>query len=169
MDTDRYILPGILILVVLIVIVLAVALTGNNTFDQGKVSFQYPSGWSQNQVIGNFSNNSLYSEVTFTAYFTDSSGQQQPAYIVVLMQQKVQGAMNVPNVTNTTNSSVSSLTVANNLTATQLGNYGPNMVEKSTIIDQNNYYYIIDYVCPPYAINQTSQAYNLILQTFRIS
>ena len=172
MDRESFILPGILIVVVLIILVLVVAFSGNNTFQTGKVSFQYPSGWSQTSLVGNFSNTSLYSEVIFTANIADSNGTSQPSYIIVQMQQKVQGTINLPStnsiVTNTTNSSVSSLNV-DNLSATQLGNFGPTSAEKVTIIQQNNYYYVITAIGPTYAINQTSTAYNKILKTLMIS
>ena len=172
MDRESYILPGILIVVVLIILVLVIAYSGNNTFQMGKVSFEYPNGWSQNSPVGNFSNSSLYSEVTFTANYADSNGVSQPAYIVIQMQQKVQGALNYPSTnsitTNTTNTSVSSLNVAN-YTATQLANFGSNMAEKTTIIQQGNYYIVVTSISPSYATNQTSQAYNMILQTLKIS
>ena len=141
MDRESFILPGILIVVVLIILVLVVAFSGNNTFQTGKVSFQYPSGWSQTSLVGNFSNTSLYSEVIFTANIADSNGTSQP---------------------------VSSLNV-DNLSATQLGNFGPTSAEKVTIIQQNNYYYVITAIGPTYAINQTSTAYNMILKTLMIS
>ncbi len=172
MDRESFILPGILIVVVLIILVLVVAFSGNNTFQMGKVSYQYPGGWSQSSLVGNFSNTSLYSEVTYTANYADSNGTNQPAYIVIQMQQKVQGSINLPStsfiVSNTTNSSVSTLNVAN-LTATQLANSGPTSAQKTTVIQQNNYYFVITYITPSYAVNQTSTAYNMILQTLKIS
>lgn len=172
MDRESFILPGILIVVVLIILVLVVAFSGNNTFQMGKVSFQYPSGWSQTSLVGNFSDTSIYSEVTFTANFADSNGTSQPSYIIIQMQQKVQGTINLPStnsiVTNTTNSSVSSLNV-DNLSATQLGNFGSNSAEKVTIIQQNNYYYVITAIGPSYAVNQTATAYNMILKSLMIS
>jgi hypothetical protein len=172
MDNDRYILPGILILIVIIVLVIAIAFSGNNNFQMGKVSFQYPNGWSQNHVVGNFSNSSLYSEATFTANFPDSNGQTQTSYIIIQMQQKAQGQLNLPpnsTTTNTTNSSVGTVIVSDNITATQLGTLGTNVAAKATIIDFNNYYYTIEFVCPPYALNQTATAYNTILKTLKIS
>lgn len=171
MDRDNIVLPGILILVLLIILVVVIAFAGNNTFTMGKVTFQYPGGWSQSSPVGNFSNTSLYSEVTLTSNIPDANGNSQTAYIIIQVQQKPQGAINLPSttslVTNTTNSSVSSLTV-DNFTATQLGSSGANIAEKSTIIDQNNYYMVITFICPPYALNQTSDAYNMILKSLKI-
>lgn len=158
-------------MVLLIVLVVAIAFSGNNTFQMGKISFQYPNGWSQDNPIGNFSTGSLYSQVTFTSNVVNANGTSQPSYIIIQLQQKAQGVINLPStssiVTNTTNSSVSSLTV-DNFTATQVGNAGSNMAEKTTIIEQNNYYLVITYICPPYALNQTSDAYNMILKTLKI-
>jgi len=173
MDENRYVVPAIIILVVLVVVIIAVALTGNNTFEAGKVSFQYPNSWGQNHLVGNFSNNSLYSEVTLTSDIPDANGVvHQTSYIIFLMQMKAQGAINVPStnavVMNTTNSSVSTVPLGN-FTATQIGSYGPNLAEKITIINLNNYYYVIEFICPPYAYNQTSEAYNLILDTMKIT
>jgi hypothetical protein len=172
MDENRYVLPAIIILVVLVVIVIAVALTGNNTFETGKVSFEYPNSWGQNHVVGNFSNNSLYSEVTLTSDIPDANGVQHTSYIIIQMQMKAQGAINLPStnsiVMNTTNSTVSTVPVGN-FTATQIGSYGPNLAEKTTIIDLNNFYYVIEFICPPYAYNQTSEAYNTILKTLKIT
>jgi len=172
MDENRYILPAIIILVVLVVVIIAVALTGSNTFEAGKVSFEYPNSWGQNHMVGNFSNNSLYSEVTLTSDIPNANGVIQTSYIIFQMQMKTQGAINVPStnsvVMNTTNSSVSTIPVGN-FTATQIGSYGPNLAEKVTIVDLNNYYYIIEFICPPYAYNQTSEAYNMILQTIKIT
>ncbi|MCE5213535.1 MAG: hypothetical protein LLF83_02305 [Methanobacterium sp.] len=172
MDRESFILPGILILVLIIVLVLVVAFSGNNTFTSDKISFQYPAGWSQSSIVGNFSNTTLYSQVTFTANIMDSNGNTQPAYIIVQVQQRAQGVINLPStstiVTNTSNSSVSSVNV-DNITATQLGGTGGNISEKVTIIEKNNYYMVITFISPPFALNQTSEAYNMILKTLNIS
>ena len=172
MDREQFFLPGIIILLVILVLVVAFAFTGKNTFNTGTVSFEYPNSWSQQQVIGNFSSNSLYSSVTLTSNFADTNGQNQPAYIIVEKQQKAVGTLNLPTTNtipmNTTNSTTSSVTV-DNITATQIGNLGNNMASKYTIIDKNNYYYILTYICPAYAINQTQTAYNTILTSLNLS
>jgi hypothetical protein len=172
LDRDNLVLVGISILVIVIILVFIFAFSGNNTFDSNKVSFQYPAGWSQNSMVGSFSNTSLYSEVTLTSSITDTNGSTQTAYIIVQMQQKPQGVINLPStsslVSNTTNSSVSSLSVGN-FTATQLGSAGNNMVERVTIIDVNNNYLVVTLITPPYALNQTGEAYNTILKTLKIS
>lgn len=171
MDRDNFVLFGILILVLVIIVVLVVAFSGNNTFNSGKISFQYPAGWSQVSSVGNFSNTSLYSEVTLTSNIADSNGNIQPAYMIVQMQQKVQGVINLPStssiIANTTNSSVSSVNI-NNFTATQLGASGANVAEKVTIIGQGDYNIVITLISPPYALNQTSDAYNMLLKTLKI-
>ena len=172
MDRDKIILPGILIVVLVVVLVLVVAFSGNSTFDSGKISFQYPAGWSQVSSVGNFSNTSLYSEVTLSSNIADSNGNTQSAYIIIQMQQKAQGVLNLPStesiVGNTTNSSVSSVNV-NNFTATQIGSSGTNMAQKVTIIEDNNYNIVITFICPPFALNQTSNAYNTLLKSLKIS
>jgi hypothetical protein len=172
MDREQYILPGIIILVVVLVLVIALSFSGNNTFNMGTVSFEYPNGWSQQQVIGNFSSSSLYSSVTLTNNFPDSSGQNQPAYIIIESQQKAVGTLNLPTTNtipmNTTNSSTSSVTV-DNITASQIGNLGTNMASKYTIIDKNNNYYVLTYICPAFAVNQTQNAYNTILTSLKLS
>lgn len=171
MERENLILGGILVAVFLIIFVLALAYSGNNTFQMGKISFEYPDGWSQASTVGNFSNTSLYSEVTFTASFSNTNGTSQPAYIIVQMQEKIPGSINLPStstIVNTTDSSVSSVNVSN-ITATQLGNYNTNMAEKTTIIQQGNYYFVITFITPSYAINQTTTAYNMILQTLSLS
>lgn len=154
------------------VLVFAFALGGNNTFNSGTVSFQYPNSWSQENQVGNFSNSSIYSAVTLTANYADASGKNQPAYIVVQMQQKTNGALNLPTtnniVLNTTNSSVASTTV-NNVTASQIGSVGTNIATKYTIIDKNNNYYLLTYICPRFALNQTEQAYNNLLTSLKIN
>jgi hypothetical protein len=172
MDRNEYLLPGIIILVVLVVLVIAVAFSGNNTFTMGTISFEYPTGWTQEQTIGNFSNSSIYSAMTLTANYADSNGNNQPAYIIFQMQQKTTGALNLPStnniVLNTTNSSVASTSV-DNLTATQVGSVGTNIATKYTIIDKNNNYYLLTYICPRFALNQTESSYNKILSTMKIS
>ena len=172
MDRDQIVLPGIIILVVILVLVIVVAFSGNNTFNMGTISFEYPNGWSQQQVIGNFSSTSLYSQVTLTSSFPDANGQNQPAYIIVEKQQKAEGTLNLPTTNtipmNTTNSTTSSVTV-DNITASQVGNLGTNMASKYTIIDKNNYYYILTYICPEYSVNQTQTAYNTILTSLNLS
>jgi len=158
--------------VVLVVLVIAVSFSGNNTFNMGTVSFNYSNSWSQENVVGNFSSSSLYSAVTLTTNFADTNGQNQPAYIIVQMQQKAVGTLNIPSTNtitmNTTNSSVSSTSVSN-ITATQVGNFGTNMATKYTLIDKNNFYYIITYICPTYAVNQTQTTYNNILTSLKLS
>ncbi len=164
-------MPGIIILIVLVALVIAFSFSGNYAFKSGTVSFEYPKTWSQNEVIGNFNSTALYSSVTLTTNYADASGQNQPAYIIFQMQQKVKGALNLPStgniVMNTTNSSVGSIAV-DNISATQVGNFGNNIATKYTIIDKNNNYYIITYICPPFAVNQTEKAYNGILSSLNI-
>lgn len=174
MDRDSYILPVILIFVVVIVLVIAFAFSGNNTFQSGKISFEYPNAWSQNSVVGNFSNQSLYSAVTLTSSIQGTNGTTQTAYIIIQMQPQAQGVVNIPTTNsilmNTTNSSVSTTTVGtNNISATQLGSYGSNIAAKLTIIQYNNYYIVIEYICPPNAVNQTSEAYNMILRSLTLT
>lgn len=169
MERNNVILPVLLILV--IVVVLLFTFSGSNTFQMGQITFDYPNGWSQTSNVGDFSNNSLYSEVTFSSTFENSDGVLQDANIIIQMQRKAQNSLNLPStsyiVENTTNTIIESVKVAN-FTATQLGNYGPNMAEKVTVIEQGNYYLVITFITPPYAVNQTSEAYNQILQTFII-
>ena len=123
-------------------------------------------------MVGNFSNGSLYSAVTLTTNYADSNGKNQPAYIIVQMQQKATGTLNLPSTNNilmnTTNSSVSSASV-NNATATQIGSAGTNIASKYTLIDKNNYYYLLTYICPRFALNQTENSYNSILASLQIS
>jgi hypothetical protein len=160
------------ILVIIIALVLAFSFSGNNTFNTGTVSFQYPNSWSEQNVVGNFSNSSVYSSVTLTSNFVDTSGKNQPAYIVLQMQQKANGAINLPSTNNilinTTNSSVASTTV-NNITASQVGSVGNNVASKYTIIDKNNNYYLVTYICPRFALNQTEHAYNNLLMTLKLN
>ncbi|MBM4241842.1 MAG: hypothetical protein FJ150_09325 [Euryarchaeota archaeon] len=172
MDRDNLILPVIVILLLVILAVVAFSLSGNNTFGRGNISFQYPNSWAENHVVGNFDNSTVYSEVTFTANFADNTGQQQKAFIIIQMQERTEGLLNLPStnsiVMNTTNSTVASVDV-DNITATQLGNYGPTVAAKITIIQTNKYNIVISYVCPRFTVSQTEEAYNLILQTFNIS
>ena len=171
MDRNQYLLPGIIILVVLVVLVIAFAYSGNNTFKMGTVSFEYPNTWSQENVVGNFSTSALFSQVTLTANFADSNGVNQPAYIIIQMQQKANGTLNLPSstsiVTNTSNSSVAT-TQVNNITATQVGSFGTNIATKYTVIDKNNFYYVVTYISPVYAINQTQTAYTNLLSTLKL-
>ena len=164
-------LPAIIVLVVLVVLVVALAFSGNNTFNMGTVSFQYPNSWSQENVVGNFSSSTLYSQVTLTSSFADTNGQFQPAYIIIQMQQKAKGTLNLPStdaiVTNTSNSSVASTTV-NNVTATQVGSFGTNIATKYTVIDKNNFYYVVTYISPIFAVNQTEKSYNSLLSSLKL-
>lgn len=170
MNRDNLIIAGIIIAVVVIIAIVVTATVGNNTFASGSVSFQYPKSWNQNHVVGDFTNNSLYSEVTLTANIPD--GQSPASYIVIQMQKKSQGTLQLPGtnaiIMNTTNSTVGTTNIGN-IKATQLGTYGPNVAQKVTIIDTGNNYLVLEYICPPNAINQTEEAYNLILQTLKLS
>jgi len=170
MERNNFILPVILILI--IVIVLISVFSSGNTFQMGQISFDYPNGWSQSSIVGDFNNGTLYNEVIFTSMFENSDGMSQDAYIIIQMQQKTQNTLNIPStnllLTNTTGTTVGSIKVAN-FTATQMGNYGPEIAEKVTIIEEGNYYLVITYITPTYAANQTSEAYNQILQTLTIS
>jgi len=154
MDRDNLIIAGIIIAVVVIVAIVLAVSVGNNTFTSGNVSFQYPKSWSQNHVVGDFTSNNLYSEITLTANIPDR--QSQTSYIIIQMQKKSQGTLQLPGtntiVMNTTNST-----------------YGSGVAQKVTIVDTGNNYIVLEYICPPNAINQTEQAYSLILQTLNIS
>ena len=123
-------------------------------------------------MVGNFNSSSLYSQVTLTTNFADANGQNQPGYIIIQMQQKAKGTLNIPStntiVTNTSNSSVASTSV-NNITATQVGSFGTNIATKYTVVDKNNFYYVISYIVPIYAVNQTEKSYNNLLSTLKIS
>jgi hypothetical protein len=170
MNRDRLILTGIIIIVVAIVAILIVSFVGNNTFNSGNLYFQYPKSWSQDHAVGTFDNNSLYSEVTLTANIPDR--QSPTSYIVIQMQKKSQGTLQLPGtneiIMNTTNSTVGTTNIGN-IKATQLGTYGPTVAQKVTIIDTGNYYIVLEYICPPNALNQTEESYNTILQTLRLS
>jgi hypothetical protein len=170
MDSDRLILPGIIIAVVIIVAVVLAFSLGNNTFTSGSLSFQYPKSWGQNHVVGDFTNNSLYSEVTLTSNIPNA--QSPTSYIVIQMQKKSQGTLQLPGtneiVMNTTNSTVGTANIGN-IKATQLGSYGPNVAQKVTIVDTGSNYLVLEYICPPNALNQTEEAYNMILQTLMLS
>ena len=170
MERNNLLLPVILILVIFAVLLLA--FSDVNTFQMGQISFQYPDGWSQSSNVGDFNNGTLYSEVIFTSTFENSDGVSQDAYIIIQMQQKAQSSLNLPSINyiveNTTNTTVGTINVAN-FTATQLGNYGPDLTEKVTIIEQDNYYLVITLITPSYAVNQSFEAYNQILQTITIS
>ena len=172
MDRDQYLLPGIIILVVIVVLVIALSFSGNNGFNMGTVSFEYPNTWSQENVVGNFTADTIYSQVTLTTNYAVSNGTNQPAYIVIQMQQKSKGTLNLPStstiITNTSNSSVASTSV-NNITATQIGSFGTNIATKYTVIDKNNFYYIVTYVTPVSTFNQTEKAYNSILTSLKLS
>lgn len=170
MDRDRLILAGIIIAVVVIAAVLIASFTGNNTFDSGSVYFQYPRSWGQNHAVGTFDDGSLYSEVTLTANIPER--QSPTSYIVIQMQRKAPGILQLPGtnaiVMNTTNTT-SEIIDIENIRATQLGTYGPNVAQKVTIVDTGDYYIVLTYICPPEALNQTEEAYNTILQTLRLS
>jgi hypothetical protein len=171
LDRDQYLLPGLIILVVIVVLVIALSVSGNNSFKMGTVSFEYPNSWSQENVVGNFTNDTIYSQVTLTTNY-GSNGTNQPAYILIQMQQKSKGTLNLPStntiVSNTSNSSVASTSV-NNITASQVGSFGTNIATKYTVIDKNNFYYVISYIAPVSAYNQTEKTYNSILTSLKFS
>jgi len=168
MDNDRLIIPAIIILLVLIAAII-IAFAGNNTFNSGNLYFEYPKTWSQDHVVGDFSNSSVYSEVTLTSNIPTSAS--PTSYIVIQMQKKSQGTLKLPGtneiVMNTSNSTVGTTNIGN-IRATQLATYGPNVCEKVTIIETPDNYLILEYICPPEALNQTETDYNTILQSLRI-
>lgn len=172
MEKQDLILGVVVIFVILLAAVLINSFTGSNTFQTGQVSFEYPNSWSQDHVIGNFSNDSLYSEITLKKNFPNGNGTDVTAYIILQMQQKAVGAYNLPNtstiVMNTSNSSTVSVGVAN-LTAIQLASFGKNVAHKTTIIEKNNFYINLEYISPPFAFNGTEEAYNNILKTLKIN
>jgi len=171
MERQDLILGAILILVLLVVLIFAVAFSGNNTFQNGQVSFEYPNGWSQDHIVGNFTNDSLYSEVTLKKNFPSSNQTEGTSYIILQMQQKAVGSFSLPDtstiIMNTSSPSTVSVGVAN-LTAIQLASFGTNIAHKTTIIEKNNSYIYLEYVCPPSAVNETEEAYNTILKTLKI-
>ncbi|MEN6330284.1 MAG: hypothetical protein ABFC91_08340 [Methanobacteriaceae archaeon] len=171
MDKERFLLPAIIIVVVLVIVVVAVSLTGNNTFQSGNVAFDYPNSWYQEQSIGSFNDQSLYSSVTLTRDF-QSNNQTITAFIVFQMQITTQGVLQLPStgsiVTNSTNSTVATTNIGN-IKATQLGNLGPETAQKITIIQKDNFYYTIQYLCPSSALNETTEAYNMILNSLQLT
>jgi hypothetical protein len=170
MDKERLILPGILIILVIILVLLAMSFSGTSKFQTGNVSFQYPSSWAQEQSIGGFNNQSLYSSVTLKRDFPGNNT-TQTAYIVFQMQTTTQGVVQIPSsgtiVTNTTNSTVGTVDVGQ-YKATQLGNYGSTVAQKVTIIQRNKFFYTLQYICPTNALQDTEDAYNNILKTLNL-
>ncbi|MBI4813297.1 MAG: hypothetical protein HY802_02885 [Methanobacterium sp.] len=118
MESRNLILTVAVILVILLAFIVAMALSGNNSFQNGQLYFEYPNAWSQDYITGNFSQGTIYSEVTLKSNFP--------------------------------------------------GSYRQKIAQKTTVIEKNNYYYTIEYICLPSALNQTEEAYNQILQTFKI-
>jgi len=171
MDKERFLLPAIIILVLLVIVVVAVSVTGNSTFQTGNVTFEYPNSWNQEQSIGSFNDQSLYSSVTLTRDF-QSNNQTITAFIVFQMQITTQGVLQLPStgsiVTNSTNSTVATSNIGE-FKATQLGNIGPETAQKVTIIQKDNFYYTIQYICPTSALNETTDAYNMILNSLKLS
>jgi hypothetical protein len=172
MERQNLILGAAVILILLVVLIIAFGLSGNNTFQNGQISFEYPNGWSQDNIIGNFSNDSLYSEVTFKKSFPSGNGTDETAYIILQMQQKANGSFSLPDTStilmNTSSPSTVSVGVSN-LTAIQLASFGKNVAHKTTIIEKNNFYFNLEYICPPFAVNGTEDAYNTIMKTLKIS
>lgn len=172
MERQDSILGAIIILVLLVVLIIVASFSGSNTFKNGQISFEYPNGWSQDHIVGTFSNNSLYSEVTFKKNFPAGNGTDETSYIILQMQQKAIGSPSLPNsstiMMNTSNTSTVSVGVGN-LTAVQLASFGKNVAHKTTIIEKNNFYLNLEYISPPFAINGTEEAYNTILRTLQIS
>ncbi len=168
MDKDQFALPLIVIIAVAIVLIVAYAFSGNNSFNSGTISFEYPNQWAQEQSIGNFNDSSLYSSIVLT----NTLNSTQPSYIIIQMQQKTKGSLNLPStnsiVMNTTNSSVASASV-DNITATQVGSAGTDIATKYTVISKNNYYYVVSYITPRSALNQTESSYNTLLSTLKIT
>jgi hypothetical protein len=87
------------------------------------------------------------------------------------MQKKSQGTIKLPGtnevIMNTTNSTVGTTNIGN-IKATQLGTFGSNIAEKVTIIEKPDYYLVIEYICPPNAVNQAESDYSMILNTLRL-
>ncbi len=173
-------MPGIIILAIILAVVLIYSFYSNKTFEKGEIYFEYPSEWSEDQQIGNFNsgsdNTTVYSQVILTANFRDNSIQDQRiyklAYIIIEQQEMSQGTINLPSIDsiimNSTNSSIGSVNVINT-NATQLENYGPTVTKKMTIIEKNNCYYAVEYICPSFAVNETNEAYNMVLETLKIN
>ncbi|NYB51278.1 MAG: hypothetical protein HVN35_01750 [Methanobacteriaceae archaeon] len=172
MEKKDLILGVIVVLVIIMISVIITAFSGNNTFQNGQISFEYPKDWSQDHIVGNFSNNSLYSEVTFKKNFPSGNGTDETAYIILQKEQKAIGTFNLPTKSNiamnTSSPSTVSVGVAN-LTHIQIASYGKNVAHKTTIMENNEFYIYLEYISPPWAVNATEEAYNTILKTLKIS
>lgn len=164
--------------IVLIIVILAVVgggiyyfYTMTSEFDQGDVFFQIPGGWTQNQAVGDF-NNSVFSQVVYTQQIQNESGGSQEAFILVQMQKIGGTGFNMTSlqvsILNASNSSVSNMKI-NNYNIMQFSRNGPTVANKIATIDNGNYMFIIEYVCPPSVQNQTEAAYNQVLKTFNIT
>lgn len=172
MERDQLILIGLVVVVVLFIAVILISLTGNNTFQKGNIYFEYPNSWAEEHQTGDFENGTLFSQLTLSTNVQNSAGNTEPAYIIITKQMQSPGVLNIPSsgeiIANTTNSSVASIEL-DNFKATQIGSKSDQIAVKVTIIGYNNYYYIIQYICPTYALNTTETAYNTILNTLKIS
>jgi hypothetical protein len=164
--------------IVLIIIILAIVGGGifyfyswTSDFNQGDVFFQIPGGWSQNQAVGDF-NNTVFSQVVYTQQIQNESGTAQEAFIIVQMQKISGTGFNATSlqvsILNSSNSSVSNLKV-NNYNVMQYTRNSPAVANKIATIDNGNFMYIVEYVCPPSVANQTEEAYNQVLKTLKIN
>ncbi len=158
-------------LLLLISLIIAISgCVGNNTFNQGKVSFQIPSDWGSQQITGDF-NSTVFSEVTFTANLKDSAGNIYPAYISLEMRKNIGNNTNLPNLQlsmgNDTNSSVKTIN-QEGLTAQEWYKSDKDTTLKILAFNTGNYLYILEYVCPTPVSNQVEEAYQKIIESIKI-
>lgn len=163
----------------IILIIVVVALVGgiiyyyaamNTEFNEGDIYFQIPGTWSQSQSVGNF-NNTVYSAVTFTKEITDNNGNKYPSFINVQSRLVNGTSFNITSlqlsILNSSNSTVSNLKI-NNYNILVLSRNSPQVSNKIAVIDRGDYEFLVEYICPPQAKNETEEAYNKVLSTINI-
>ena len=172
MKSDN-LLPIVFILIILAIVGGGIYYfyTWTSDFDQGDVFFQIPGGWEQSQLAGDF-NNTVYSQVVYTSVIRNASGNDQNAYIIVQMRKIGDKNVNTTNlqvsILNSTNSTVSNLKI-NNYSVMQYTLNGETVANKIATINNGNYVFMIEYICPPSVKNETEEAYSEVLKTFKIT
>jgi hypothetical protein len=142
-----------------------------STVQQGKISFKVPTGWTQEQTVGDFST-TVFSSMVFTSEIKDQSGNPQKSFITIQMR-KTQDAVNIDNIQvtirNMTNTTVQAIQMGNATNAKQFTVSSSTLVNKFTVFESGGYEFIIELICPPSVLNQSEEAYNTILTSFKVN
>lgn len=157
----------VVIVLFILIVVAALALIMDNTFEQGDISFQQPDNWNKELVFGSFDNNSTISQVI---YKKSGENKNKEAYIMLKLMKKDDNKNNsIREITILSNSNYSvKNSQFNNNKVKEYSKTYKGISEYVALIENDKYDITLEAVSPSEYSQETEEEFNKILKTLVI-